>query len=171
MFTVTGDLMTRLVYLPHITAGHEKLSACRNVVIKSCTSNHHLQDVHLGICISMNKVRQILWPHYYNTIGKHSNVFHSESTCRSMPIISKFLCAVLTQRSICSFDPMTSPSGHSRPWSQMHFSGYSFWYKRDTSRTAGMVTKCFSRRGASNDMQHDLLNSTRTGARSCYGTH
>ena len=38
MFTVTGGLPTRLVYLLQIIAGNEKLPACRQCGNKSCTS-------------------------------------------------------------------------------------------------------------------------------------
>ena len=44
--TVNGDLPTRLVYLPQITAGNEKLRHVGNAVMKACTSNTLLQAGH-----------------------------------------------------------------------------------------------------------------------------
>ena len=54
-----------------------------------------------------------------------------------------------------SFNPMTSPLGHSGSYETNHIFTSSFWWNRN--RVLEMVPMCFSRIDASTGMQHDLL--------------
>ena len=60
---------------------------------------------------------------------------------------------------VCSFDPMTSPSGLQGHMRSHSFFASNIWYNRD--KALGMVPMCFSRTDAVTDMQHDLLGSSR----------
>ena len=57
--------------------------------------------------------------------------------------------------SVCSFDQMTSPSGHSRSYEVTFVFASNFWKNRD--RALGMILKCLSCTDASTDSNMTYL--------------
>ena len=92
----------------------------------------------------------------HKAMGKYSSDIFPKELVRTCYLSQGILILGHSRWSICSFDPLTSPLGHSRSYEvKFVFLGANFWKNRD--RVLGTVPICFFCKDASTDSNMTYL--------------